>query len=130
MEVMAATQRLQRRRWGAAVITGAVFAGAAFVVLRDTPPAPAGTELLVGVSDLAFSTRTLTVEAGEVTLALANTDAMTHTFTVRELDVNIEAGGGEAARATFTARPGTYEYICTIPGHDNEEMRGVLTVTR
>lgn len=123
-------RRTRRSLLAVAAIAGAVAFGAAVLVLRGTAPASTGPDVLLGVSDLAFSTRELTVEAGEVTLALANTDAVAHTFTVPELDVNIEVGGGEATSATFTAKPGTYDYICTIPGHDNEEMRGVLTVTR
>lgn len=123
-----------RRRSGrsllvVAAVAAALAFGAAVVVSRDTAPASAGPDVLLGASDLAFSTQALTVKAGQVTLALANTDAVPHTFTVRELDLDISAGGGEAARATFTAVPGTYDYICTIPGHDTEEMRGVLTVT-
>ncbi len=85
-------------------------------------------ELLLGVSDLTYSTRSLRAQAGEIHLAFANTDAVPHTFTIEDLDVEIEAGGGEAARLTFTAEPGTYDFICTIPGHDTASMRGVLVV--
>lgn len=139
MEVITANERDQQLRFAARLPKGrsllvgliavALAFGAAFLVLRDRAPASAGADVLIGASDLAFSTQALTVEAGEVTLAFANTDAVPHTFTVRDLDLEISVGGGEAARQTFTATPGTYDYICTIPGHDNEEMRGVLTVT-
>ena len=88
----------------------------------------ADRELLLGVSDLTYSTRSLRAQAGELHLAFANTDAVPHTFTIEALDVEVEAGGGEAARLTFTAEPGSYDFICTIPGHDTPSMRGVLTV--
>lgn len=88
----------------------------------------ADRELLLGVSDLTYSSRSLRAQAGEIHLAFANTDAVPHTFTIEDLDVEVEAGGGEAARLTFTAEPGTYDFICTIPGHDTASMRGVLVV--
>lgn len=88
----------------------------------------ADRELLLGVSDLTYSTRSLRAQAGEIHLAFANTDAVPHTFTIEDLDVEVEAGGGEAARLTFIADPGTYDFICTIPGHDTASMRGVLVV--
>ena len=123
--------RAARARVGrtlAAVVAALGLMGiGATIATRSTPAAT--SEVLVGVSNLTYSTQALRVVAGEVTLAFANTDAIPHTFTIRELDVALEAGGGEAARATFTAAPGTYDFICTIPGHDTPGMRGVLTVT-
>ena len=40
------------------------------------------------------------------------------------------AGGGESVEITFTVpeEPGSYEYICTFPGHYAAGMKGVLTV--
>ncbi|SMO47532.1 plastocyanin/azurin family copper-binding protein [Fodinibius sediminis] len=40
------------------------------------------------------------------------------------------AGGGETVEVTFTApeEPGTYEYICSFPGHYASGMKGVLNV--
>ncbi len=104
-----------------------------FVALRflaATTASVTGPELVLGMSDLAYSTSTLSAEAGEIQISLANTDAVSHTFTVPRLRVDVEIGSGEARRTTFNAEPGTYNYICTIPGHDTPEMRGVLTVTR
>ncbi len=42
------------------------------------------------------------------------------------------AGGGETVEITFTAptKPGTYEYICTFPGHYSGGMKGLLTVKK
>jgi azurin len=39
-------------------------------------------------------------------------------------------GGGETAELTFTAptKPGTYDYLCTFPGHFATGMKGTLTV--
>jgi azurin len=51
---------------------------------------------------------------------LANPDMLEHTPLAK---------AGETAEVTFTApAPGTYPYICTVPGH-YMMMKGVLTVT-
>lgn len=40
------------------------------------------------------------------------------------------AGGGETVEVTFTAptKPGSYDYLCTFPGHFSQGMKGTLTV--
>lgn len=111
-----------------ALIGGLVGVAAAIGFFLTTIGGAADRDLLLGVSDLAYSTRSLRASSGEINLAFANTDAVPHTFTIEALDVEVEAGGGEAARLTFDAEPGTYDFICTIPGHDTPSMRGVLTV--
>lgn len=42
------------------------------------------------------------------------------------------AGGGETVEVTFTVPKdaGTYEYICSFPGHFSGGMKGTLTVTK
>jgi uncharacterized cupredoxin-like copper-binding protein len=38
---------------------------------------------------------------------------------------------GQTTTLEFTpTAPGTYEYICTIPGHKEAGMKGTLTVTQ
>ena len=40
------------------------------------------------------------------------------------------AGGGETVEVTFTVptKLGTYDYLCTFPGHFSQGMKGTLTV--
>ena len=40
------------------------------------------------------------------------------------------AGGGETVEVTFTAptKAGSYDYLCTFPGHFSQGMKGTLTV--
>lgn len=111
-----------------AVIGGLIVLVGLVAVAVTTLGRPTNRELLLGVSDFTYSTRSLRAPAGEIRLAFANTDAVPHTFTIEALDLEVEAGGGEAARLTFDAEPGRYDFICTIPGHDVASMRGVLVV--
>lgn len=59
-------------------------------------------------------------------LWIDNQDGVRHVFVVEELGVELEIPGRKARRLDVTAAPGTYEVICTVPGH--EEMTGTLVV--
>jgi len=41
---------------------------------------------------------------------------------------NIDPGSTATLKVTF-AKPGNYPYLCTIPGHAEAGMKGVLKVT-
>lgn len=87
-------------------------------------------EIEVTGKDLRFSPEELTVEAGEdVTIVFTAAD-VTHDLTVEEADFHV----GADARGTATGglridEPGSYTYVCTVPGHEQAGMRGTLTVT-
>lgn len=53
---------------------------------------------------------------GEITLV--NEGAATHNVTIED-QVIVEAAGGETKSATLNLEPGTYEYVCSIPGHES-----------
>ena len=81
---------------------------------------------------LAFSSKTATAKAGEVTVEFNNPQSLQH-------DVAIEDSSGEtigetelvaegSATTTVELEPGTYHYYCTVPGHREGGMEGTLTV--
>lgn len=55
-----------------------------------------------------------------------NKDGIRHTFTVEELGLDLEVPALKAKRVDIDAAPGTYEIVCTVPGH--ESMTAILTV--
>jgi len=81
---------------------------------------------------MQFAPASMTVRAGQpVELALRNGGSIPHDFTLAEgasRPVKIEAQGGQTARGAFTIdTPGTYAFVCTVPGHAAAGMRGTIT---
>ena len=83
-------------------------------------------------TQIAFNTTELTAKkAGKVTIDFSNPSALEH-------DVAIEQNGKQIAISETIAEgdtsvsaelePGTYTYLCTVPGHAEAGMQGVLTV--
>jgi uncharacterized cupredoxin-like copper-binding protein len=109
-----------------------------------TPGAPAGTTgvanataqevTIVATDSMRFEPPTLTVEAGRpVHLTLRNTGQAIHDFSLSQgvaRPVKVVARGGETASATFTlTRTGTYQFVCSQPGHTMAGMKGTITAT-
>jgi nitrite reductase (NO-forming) len=83
-------------------------------------------------NSMQFAPRSLTVRAGQpVELTLRNGGGIPHDFALAEGasdPVKIEAQGGQAARGAFTIdTPGTYPFVCTVPGHAAAGMTGTIT---
>jgi plastocyanin len=90
--------------------------------------APDATISLVA-ENVAFSDDVLVVPPGEVTVEVANRDLFWHTFTVEDLGVDLRVPVGAERIVAFEAPPGTYQYVCAIPGHPEAGMKGSLIVT-
>lgn len=82
--------------------------------------------------ELAYTTKTATAKAGEVTVDFTNPQPLSH-------DVAIEDAGGEEVGATevigegsdstvVDLKPGKYTFFCSVPGHREAGMEGTLTV--
>lgn len=124
----APTQRLRGPRF---VAIGAVVLLVAALVGSFLGPERASAEsgdLRVTTEDLKFSPSTLEARAGDNAVFAENEDLFWHTFTIPELDVDLKLSEGAHRRAEFDARPGTYEFKCTIPGHEQAGMKGTLVV--
>ena len=80
---------------------------------------------------LAFDKDTLTAKAGKVTIVMDNPSSLPHAV---EIEGNgVEAEGetvekGGVSEASADLEPGTYEYLCPVPGHEEGGMKGTLTV--
>lgn len=105
-----------------ALSIGVPIAGADAVGAREG-------DLRVTTSDLAFSTERLVADAGDVGVVVKNEDLFWHTFTVNKLNANVNVPTGGTKRLVLEdLAPGTYDFVCAIPGHEGAGMKGVLVV--
>ena len=99
---------------------------------KDTAQ-PAQEITVVGV-DMAFQPTTVEVKAGQpVKVTLKNQGVMEQNWQDKLANetVTVQARPGQSASKTFTPREaGTYEVICSIPGHEQAGMVGTLVVTQ
>jgi plastocyanin len=91
----------------------------------------------VAMTEFKFDPNDLDVSAGD-TLTLNNDGQIPHNLTIVEGD-NPLGGGAELAASddvspgdsgdlTVDVEPGTYSFLCTIPGHAEDGMTGSITV--
>jgi uncharacterized cupredoxin-like copper-binding protein len=95
--------------------------------------------------ELRFTPETAAAAAGDsIEVTLNNMGALEHTWTLVGADVDVTTAteanaisgastgtvpGGESDTITFTApAAGTYQFLCTVPGHAAAGMVGTLTV--
>jgi plastocyanin len=89
---------------------------------------PDGALTVVGRDDLTWDTEMLSTAAGTITIQLTCEPAVNHNLVIEETDELVaECAPGASATGTVDLDPGTYTYVCTIPGHE-ATMRGTLTV--
>jgi len=92
-------------------------------------------------SEFRFTLSTKSVKVGTVTFKFANKGALSHTLKfcsspkggtanscAGKGTPQVSHGGTATLTVTFT-KPGSYEYLCTVPGHAAAGMKGVLKVT-
>jgi plastocyanin len=88
-------------------------------------------KLAADPTQIAFDTTKLSARAGKVTIDFTNPAALEH-------DVAIEQNGKVLAKTptfaegeesvTVNLAPGSYTFLCTVPGHAQAGMEGTLTV--
>ncbi len=108
---------------------------------------PKTAELAMSMSEFSFSPASATVPAGaEVTLTVTNSGTIEHNWVL--LDAGYQASApfdatdqayvvtetkvpaGEVQTFTFTApsKAGSYQIVCSVPGHLEAGMKATLTV--
>lgn len=96
----------------------------------DLPPVegPTAPRLEVRASEMSFDPAAVAVAAGEVEVVLHNEGQMLHDLRIGEEPFIVEAGAGQSATGSVTLDPGRYEIYCSLPGHRDAGMEGVLEV--
>jgi plastocyanin len=81
---------------------------------------------------LRFTTESLQANAGEVTIVMENPSSVPHNVALMGGGVDEKGeivGKGEKSEVSATVEPGTYEFYCSVPGHEAAGMKGELTVS-
>lgn len=100
----------------------------------DPPPANSeiegAPELVMTVTEYVFSPTELKVDFGEsVNLTLKNTGEIPHDLVIPELGVHIAAGPGQQATTGIAPeKAGSFDFLCSYPGHAEAGMTGLLVV--
>jgi plastocyanin len=93
---------------------------------------PGGTlQLAASPTDLAFDKTSLTSKPGKVTIDFNNPAALEHNVAIEQEGEEIATSATLAEGKTSVSAdlaPGTYTYLCTIPGHAEAGMEGTLVV--
>lgn len=130
--------RPRHRRWAATPILVLLLLAATLLGCSDggdggdggepSGAAADGVLRVVGQDDLRWDVEQLTAPAGEVTFELVCGDAVNHNLVIDELDEEVAVcGPGETDTGSIELEPGTYTYVCTVPGH-RATMQGELVV--
>jgi uncharacterized cupredoxin-like copper-binding protein len=92
-------------------------------------------------SEFGFKLSVKTVKHGPVTFTVTNGGAVPHDFKVCSKPTTTKADtcagkvtpmitpGQKATLSVTFKAAGTYEYLCTVPGHATAGMKGLLKVT-
>ena len=94
--------------------------------------APGGTlQLAADPSALAFDKTSLSSKPGKVTIDFSNPAALEHNVAIeqdgKEIATSATIGEGKTS-VSAELEPGTYTFLCTVPGHAEAGMEGTLTV--
>ncbi len=93
--------------------------------------------LVIEMGDLYFKPNALTAKPGQaLQITLDNRGSLEHNFVLYDTDgrtVLVEKDAiqpGQKANISLKVpnKPGTYQYVCTVPGHKEAGMVGTLTV--
>jgi plastocyanin len=77
---------------------------------------------------LAFQFAKATAQPGKVTVSMPNPAPIQHNISIQGQGKGPIVGTGGTSTFTATLKPGTYEFLCDVPGHAQAGMKGTLTV--
>ena len=130
------------------LVVGLVLSLALALAACSSGPSKPSTAINVTLTDFAFTPNTFTVPAGaQISLSAVNNGAGEHSFVIMKLghDVvghvtsadqpnvywqKIHIQPGQTVSDIFTApsAPGTYQVVCSVPGHFEAGMVAKLVV--
>jgi uncharacterized cupredoxin-like copper-binding protein len=90
-------------------------------------------EIDVASSGFAYTESTATAKAGHVVIKSMNPQGTGHDISLKGNGVDehgdVVQDGGVSTIDIADLKPGTYEFYCSVPGHEAAGMKGTLTVS-
>ena len=89
-------------------------------------------DIPIAASGFAFTKTSVTAKAGTVTLNAMNPQSVAHDISIKGNGVNVtgdQVSNGGTSTVTADLKAGTYEFYCSVPGHEQAGMKGTLTVS-
>jgi plastocyanin len=88
-----------------------------------------GGKVEVAAKGIKFDVATITAKPGPLTVTFTNNDAVGHDFSVHDLDGSAtpDLNGGTAS-VTYELEAGTYDFFCSLFGHEAQGMKGTIVV--
>ena len=130
---------MTRTSFGPLVFTVLVSLGLTAGCGRAAPAAATGSAegpvvVVAGTDAMRFTPDTIHVKAGEtVTLTFRNDGVLLHDLVTRGATRNAQltnvAGGRQKSASFLAAAPGTYQVLCTQPGHTEAGMFARIVVS-
>ena len=127
---------------GGALAVAATAPGSTVAVVKDMlglggtetapppPPKPGAKTVDVTGVDFKFEPSSITAAAGS-TIEFTNGGQSPHTFNVEGTSFELTADPGGSDRGSLKGfKPGTYQVICSIPGHAQLGMKATLVVQK
>ena len=112
----------------AAIVTGVVIAGPA----AAQPTSTSIVKVSALASGLKYNTTVLHAKAGKVEIVFTNASTLQHNVRIESGET--ELGGTKkitkgTTKAYVTLKKGTYNFYCSVPGHEDAGMHGKLIVS-
>ena len=110
----------------AGVFVAGSFVSVAMASNTDSVAALPG-DVEVTAEQLMWAPEGVVIDGATTGIWIDNRDGFRHTFTIPELGIDVDVPALKSRRVDIDAPSGTYQILCTVPGH--ESMTGILTVT-
>jgi len=111
------------------IATAVVVAGPA---AARSSAAPNVVKVSALTSGLAYNKKVLRAHPGKITLVFTNQSTLQHNVRIEsgenELGGTKKIGKGQTT-ANVTLKKGTYNFYCSVPGHEDAGMKGKLIVS-
>lgn len=109
-------------------LSALIFAMLVLSACSSTPPVK---KVTLVATDIAWNLQTIEAKVGQpVEITVRNDGALDHDLVIEELGVDLLLNPGDQQLVTFTLdEPATFDFICSIPGHEEAGMAGKIIVT-